>query len=325
MSGSAARVRDLLDLEGRAEPAGAGATTAVMMRAADLVGDRPAERRRVSLRFVLVVLWLAVAGTATAAGYRYYLTPYDARPFAAGRDLFAPTGLVGHSLGLVGALFMGVGVGFYMARKHFRFMSGWGRLSIWLEIHIFLCTLGPYLVLLHTSFRIGGLVAIAFWSMTIVVASGVFGRFLYGHIPKTVHGRFRTLASVEQNRTEIETMLREAGVNVALVPSGSTASVRPGLFTALIDALRFDLTRKRSESSMRLRLAKLQVPAKTRERLVTLMLNEERIRHQISWLKPFQRLFRYWHVFHLPLALVMLFILAIHIGVAIAFGYGWPG
>jgi len=55
------------------------------------------------------------------------------------------------------------------------------------------------------------------------------------------------------------------------------------------------------------------------------MLNEERIRHQISWLKLFQRLSRYWHVLHLPLALVMLLILAVHIGVAIAFGYGWPG
>jgi len=323
MSGGAATARDLRTIPAR--PEGSGATTAVMMRAAELVGDRPAERKRTSLRSVLVVLWLAVAGTATAAGYRYYATPYDARPFAAGHDLFAPTGLVGHSLGLVGALFMAVGVGFYMARKRFRFMSGWGRLSIWLEVHIFLCMLGPYLVLLHTSFRIGGLVAIAFWSMSLVVASGVFGRFLYGHIPKTVHGQFRTLASVEQNRGEIEQMLRDAGVSISLVAGGSSGSSRPGLFTAVVDAVRFDLTKKRRERSMRLRLTKLKVPPKTRDRLVTLMLNEERIRHQISWLKPFQRLFRYWHVFHLPLALVMLLILAVHIGVAIAFGYGWPG
>jgi hypothetical protein len=274
---------------------------------------------------VLVALWILVACTATAAGYRYYATPYEARPFAAGHDLFAPTGLVGHSLGLAGAMFMAVGVGFYMARKHFRFMSGWGRLSIWLEIHIFLCTLGPFLVLLHTGFRIGGLVAIAFWSMAIVVASGVFGRFLYGHIPKTVHGRFRSLASVEENRTEIETMLRDAGVNIALGPSGSSGASRPSLIRAVVGALRFDLTKKRRERAMRLRLTKAQVPPRARERLVTLMLNEERIRHQISWLKPFQRLFRYWHVFHLPLALVMLLILAVHIGMAIAFGYGWPG
>jgi hypothetical protein len=155
-----------------------------------------------------------------------------------------------------------------------------------------------------------------------VVASGVFGRFLYGHIPKTVHGQFRSLASVEQNRSEIETMLHDAGVNVAQVPSGSSATARPGLFRAVLEAVRFDLTRGRRESALRVRLTKL--PPDTRDRLVKLLLNEERIRHQISWLQPFQRLFRYWHVFHLPLALVMLLVLAIHIGVAIAFGYGWP-
>jgi hypothetical protein len=38
----------------------------------------------------------------------------------------------------------------------------------------------------------------------------------------------------------------------------------------------------------------------------------------------FQRLFRYWHLFHLPLALLMLAILAVHVVIAVLFGYGWP-
>jgi hypothetical protein len=40
-------------------------------------------------------------------------------------------------------------------------------------------------------------------------------------------------------------------------------------------------------------------------------------------LKPFQRLFHYWHVLHLPLAIVMFLILAVHVAVALVFGYGW--
>ena len=40
-------------------------------------------------------------------------------------------------------------------------------------------------------------------------------------------------------------------------------------------------------------------------------------------LQPFGRLFRYWHAIHLPLAIVMLLVLLLHIGVAIAFGYAW--
>ncbi|MGD8279417.1 MAG: hypothetical protein PVH00_15370, partial [Gemmatimonadota bacterium] len=66
MSGSAATARDLRTVEAMPDPAGAGATTAVMMRAAELVGDRPAARKRISLRSVLVALWILVAGTATA-------------------------------------------------------------------------------------------------------------------------------------------------------------------------------------------------------------------------------------------------------------------
>jgi hypothetical protein len=32
---------------------------------------------------------------------------------------------------------------------------------------------------------------------------------------------------------------------------------------------------------------------------------------------------RYWHVAHLPFALVMLFIMIIHVVVAVLFGYKW--
>lgn len=290
----------------------------------DAAGEATGSRGWSPLRAVLVTIWLGLAGGATWAGWDYYTTPYAARPFEHGRLLYAPTGVVGHSLGIAGAALMAIGVGMYMARKRVPFMNGWGRMSTWLDVHIFLCTLGPYLVVLHTSFKVGGLVAIAFWSMALVVASGVFGRFLYGHIPKTVHGRFRTLASVEQNRSEIERTLREAGVNVVLASTGAHLATRPGLLTAVVDAIRFDLTRRRREAATRTRLARMNVPLHARGRLVTLLLDEERIRHQVNWMKPFQRMFHYWHVFHLPLALVMLLILAIHIGVAIAFGYGWP-
>jgi len=41
-------------------------------------------------------------------------------------------------------------------------------------------------------------------------------------------------------------------------------------------------------------------------------------------LELFQRLFRYWHVFRSPLAILMFAIVSIHVAVAILFGYGWP-
>ena len=77
-----------------------------------------------------------------------------------------------------------VGVILYSARKRVSWLGGAGGLGNWLQFHIFLCTLGPLLVLLHTTFRFGGIVSIAFWSMVLVVASGVFGRYVFARIPK---------------------------------------------------------------------------------------------------------------------------------------------
>lgn len=282
------------------------------------------KRPRVTLRLILALIWIAVAATATAAGYQYYRTPADERPFVQGHALYAPTGTIGLSWGILGALLMVVGVTMYMARKRIPFMSGWGRMSVWLEVHIFLCTLGPFLVVLHTSFRVDGLVAIAFWSMIAIVASGVFGRFLYGKIPKTVQGQFRTLAAVEQVRSRIERDLDGAGVHIQSRPLVAGSGAHPGPIRSILAALWFDVTKRRRRAAIRSRLGRLSVPSGTRDHLATLMLEEQRIRHQIHLLKPFQRMFRYWHLFHLPLALVMLLILAVHVGVAIAFGYGWP-
>ena len=41
-------------------------------------------------------------------------------------------------------------------------------------------------------------------------------------------------------------------------------------------------------------------------------------------LELFQRLFRCWHMIHLPLAILMFAIVSIHVAVAIRFGCGWP-
>jgi hypothetical protein len=34
-------------------------------------------------------------------------------------------------------------------------------------------------------------------------------------------------------------------------------------------------------------------------------------------------LLHHWHVFHKPFAYVMLFIMVLHVGVTVAFGYTW--
>lgn len=276
---------------------------------------------------ILALLWVAIAVPATLPGLEYYATPYQERPFLAGHEMFASSGLVGHGYGVLGALMMIVGVGGYAARKRVSLLRRLGRLNGWLQVHIFLCTLGPYLVLLHTTFRIGGIVAVAFWSMAMVVASGVFGRYVYVRIPKSIHGHFLTLEALEARRREAADGIQSRfGLSQGVV-DGLLRDARPtrpeGPFHALWIALRADLGQRRARRKLRGILDGLGASTRDRKALEGLVREEGRRELQIALLHPFQRLFRYWHVFHLPLAIVMLLILGVHVTVAALFGYVW--
>ena len=56
----------------------------------------------------------------------------------------------------------------YSVRKRVGFLRRLGPLSRWLDGHIFLGVFGPLLVMLHSSFKVQGLVALSFWSMVAV-------------------------------------------------------------------------------------------------------------------------------------------------------------
>jgi len=188
-------------------------------------------------------------------GLAYYNTSLEERFFHADHELLKPSGAWGHGLGIIGSFFMLVGVAAYMIRKRYRRWSRLGVLKHWLEFHIFLCTLGPIMVLFHTAFKFGGLVAVSFWSMVAVFASGIAGRFIYIQIPRTIEGRELTLREVREMNKGLE-----------------------------------------SEASLERRIKRLE---------------------------KMQNLFKYWHVAHLPFAIVMLIIMIIHVGVTIVFGYRW--
>jgi len=280
------------------------------------------------LSFVLTVVWLSVAGAALVAGLDYYLLPVNQRAYSDLAPLFAPTGLVGQGFGIVGAGMIMVGVAGYTLRKRLRFMARLGALRHWLQVHIFLCTLGPFLVLLHTTFKFGGIVSIAFWSMAIVVTSGIFGRYVYAHIPKTINGRFLGLESIAEKVRALtqdiaaKTNLPAADLEALLVPAG-VAGTRSGLVGALAFAMREDLRQRRHLRGVRRFLHGRGVPRELQAPVLELAREERRLRQQTLLLHPFQRLFRYWHVVHLPLATVMFVVLGIHVVVAVLFGYTW--
>src|SRR3989339_2239535 len=143
------------------------------------------------------------------SGYSYYLTPYEERFFHPVHTILKPSGIIGHGLGIIGSLMMLVGVGLYMMRKRLKSFSRLGAIKHWLELHIFLCSVGPILVLYHTAFKFGGIVAVSFWCMIAVVISGVIGRFIYIQIPRTIQGQEYSLDELKSLDKDYSHRLKE--------------------------------------------------------------------------------------------------------------------
>jgi hypothetical protein len=127
---------------------------------------------------VLAIITVLALIILSYIGFSYYQTHLDERFFHVDHEILKPSGILGHGLGIIGSLIILIGVFSYMIRKRYRSLMRLGILKYWLEFHIFLCTLGPIMVLFHTAFKFGGIVAVSFWSMVAVFLSGVIGRFI---------------------------------------------------------------------------------------------------------------------------------------------------
>ncbi len=147
---------------------------------------------------VLVTLYVALYG------FHYYITPKHERFHHLQNEVLKPSGFYGHGFGIIGSSIIIIGVFGYMARKRMRVFMRIGVLKYWLEFHIFLCSLGPILILFHTAFKFGGIVAVSFWSMVAVVISGIIGRFIYIQIPRSIEGRELSLSEINDLKTGIE-------------------------------------------------------------------------------------------------------------------------
>ena len=66
-----------------------------------------------------------------------------------------------------------------------------------------------------------------------------------------------------------------------------------------------------------------QIPANKSVQIVQTFKDELSLKKRIDRLMTMQKLFAYWHVAHLPFALIMLVVMVIHIFVALTFGYKW--
>lgn len=274
---------------------------------------------------VSIVIFVMIALYIT--GHSYYSLSIEERSFHLDHKSLKPSGLIGHGLGIIGSLMIIIGLFSYMARKKIRKLSRLGLLRNWLEFHIFLCTLGPLLVLYHTAFKFGGIVALSFWSMIAVVLSGIIGRYIYIQIPRTIEGRELSIAEISNMRNELIASIRDSyNVDKSVIDlMENSLAIHPELENkAFIFRL---ITHNRLDrlilQNIKSELQKNNLTRSVFNQVIRLCKKEIALNRRIEMLVSLQNLFKHWHVVHLPFALIMLIIMIVHVTVAIVFGYKW--
>jgi hypothetical protein len=125
-------------------------------------------------------LWLAFLTMIFMTGV-YGLVLFFTRKVPPASELF------GHGIGIAGFILMLMTETLYSLRKRSRSVK-WGKMSTWLQLHIFTGLVGPYLVLLHTSWKFNGLAGVTTLFTVIIVISGFIGRYIFTRIPRTLDG-----------------------------------------------------------------------------------------------------------------------------------------
>ena len=253
---------------------------------------------RLTITIYSLIVAITIIGL-TYTGFTYYNKPIEERFFDPNYALLKPSGILGHGLGIIGSLMIVFGLFSYMIRKRFKIFARVGVLKYWLEFHIFLCTLGSVLVVYHTTFKFGGIVSIGFWSMAIVWSSGVIGRYIYIQIPHSIEGRELTLREIQDVKTDLDLeLMNKYHVDISELKTSNYSAKKLKIISKNINSADF-------------------------KKIKQLIRSQKKLVRRIDRLDRMQSLFKYWHVAHLPFALILLIIMVIHIAVVLTFGYKW--
>jgi hypothetical protein len=272
--------------------------------------------------FVLVALAVLVF----VIGVPYWITAPDDRIGHRLHFWFDSAGIVGLLSGFLGTFLMVIML-LYSVRKWLNFLA-WmeflGSMQWWLRFHMVCGVMGPVFIILHGAMKMpSGSVGIAFWCMVLVSLSGLFGRYLFGHFPKAAAGRRLDLQFARESLTDLRAQLvaetRDAtgdqvGHAVTLVRE---LQADPQTFIGL---LVLDAEVRRRIDRVKVLLWRAGLPKEVHKRARSTLVAQLRMSRSLASWEVARKLFRYWHLFHQPLAMAMYLIATIHIFNAFIFG-----
>lgn len=280
------------------------------------------------------LMFIGIVGLITLGGY---FLVYPQTLYKPGEELFD----FGYNLGLTGGIMMLVLL-LYPLRKRVKFLDKVGMLPTWFKWHMVLGILGPLTIVFHSTYHVyipfihptGSVnAAVAMYCMLLVSGSGTFGRFFYTKIHHGLYGKQATMnelrAEMEQTgdvksifsfAPEVEKALEEFRARadkyskvsgygfINFVKVGFEAS---SLARRLTRELHEIMRKQAAESNFNeQQLAGMEtLYQEYREKIVAYL----RAVRDSAQFHTYERLFSWWHIFHIPLVYMMVFSAFYHV------------
>lgn len=264
-------------------------------------------------------------------GYTLLVAALLAGWLLSGKELVDPEEGLGYWLGIVGGSLMLLLL-LYPAGKKSSLLRRLGMVKHWFRVHMMIGLIGPLLILYHCNFSVGAMNSkVALYSMLGVAISGVIGRYFYARIHRGLYGK---RASVEELRNEISDSLQNnrglaavlpgfmsdlQSVSVELMGDQFTGviSVRQSLFwtfkhfivrARLYFRIRREIAvRAMASDTVNSNAAKLQRTANA------YVAQQVGLMRQVAQLSFYERLFSLWHLFHMPLFILLVISALVHV------------
>jgi len=280
------------------------------------------------------LIFISIIGLITFGGY---FVVYPQTLYKPGEELFD----FGYNLGLAGGLMM-LTLLLYPLRKRWSFLNNFGFLPTWFKWHMVLGILGPLTIIFHSTYHVyipfihptGSInAAVAMYCMLLVSGSGTFGRFFYTKIHHGLYGRQTTVnelraemeqtgdvksmfsfapgveKALEEFRAKAEQYAKGTGYGFAnFVKVGFEASALSRELSKEVHQIMHAQARENNFNAQQ--LAGMEAMYKEYHEKIIVYLRAVRDSAQF---RTYERLFSWWHIFHIPLVYMMVFSAIYHV------------
>ena len=282
----------------------------------EFFADQNNNRSRVESRVVVTALIIVAIGVLLT------WAAWDERYFHTDSDIIYYMGLYGGILLLSTLL--------YSLRKRVKAFRKWGKPSTWYFTHLLASVVGSVLIILHSSFTLKSMNStVSMIAMLSVIASGIFGRYIYTRIGYHLHRQLLTIRETE-NRL-VKTMQQ--------YDSGELDTVEKSLSSLTASAIHTPKTVYRVPTkffSLRAKAAKCYIEGsrditdllKKRAKLegwdkltynAELSREKRFLREHVNTLvdigrsHAYERLLVGWRIFHVPLIFILVISGSVHV------------